>query len=34
MKIVKQDLKSGENKGFAYFNYGQELRRLRKQKKH
>lgn len=32
MKIVKQDLKSGENKGFAYFNYGQELRRLRKTK--
>ncbi|MHA4308021.1 tetratricopeptide repeat-containing glycosyltransferase family 2 protein [Bacillus cereus] len=30
LEIVKQDLKSGKNKGFSYFNYGQELRRLRK----
>ncbi|MEH6892383.1 glycosyltransferase [Bacillus sp. JJ864] len=32
LKIIKQDLKLGENKGFSYFNYGQELRRLKKTK--
>ncbi|WP_369900231.1 glycosyltransferase [Bacillus manliponensis] len=32
MKIIKKELKSGKDKGFTHFNYGQELRRLGKTK--
>lgn len=32
MKIIKAELQLGKNKGFTYFNYGQELRRLYKTK--